>query len=588
MASYNVVAYHIGLRREINLLFMNKWIVTYKDNNICMDFLPPSYLLKTIGSSRFYYQEVDKFVHDRFYGELSGRLILSDGIILNLAELMQSYSVTSLKTVIEQLLKNDDLFFKAFRGPFTGAMYVEKEDRLIVYGNQTGDAPVFYSLINESVIVSNDFNLIAQSLKENKTAYSFDEDFALSIMTFGYTIDDKTAIKEIKRLSPATMLSVENDALRTQQYYSFIVESKEVSFECAIDLLNDSFRQAVKRCFEKDREYNVKHHLSDMSGGLDSRMTTWVAKDLGYKGICNINYCQSGSDELECASLASKYLGNQFIHKQLDDASFLYEIDEIVKLNYGLAIYSGLTGGKQLLESLNPEIFGLEHTGQLGDVIIDSYFGNNNESPKADDYSKRYSSTIKYFVPEDILNSYHTREEFTFINRGLRGVLSTHLTRRHYFYTVSPFIDPDFINLCFSLPAEYRCNHKLYWAWIDKYYPEAGKVKSTRHRGRMRTIIEACKRKGLQQLHIVGHQIGLPIKKNVSNHMNPFDYWYETDPQLRKFIQQYYDDYSALLMGFNDTYARIESLIKSNRTIDKLLALTVISTFKAYFCSEDL
>lgn len=104
----------------------------------------------------------------------------------------------------------------------------------------------------------------------------------------------------------------------------------------------------------------------------------------------------------------------------------------------------------------------------------------------------------------------------------------------------------------------------------------------------MRTIIEACKRKGLQQLHIVGHQIGLPIKKNVSNHMNPFDYWYETDPQLRKFIQQYYDDYSALLMGFNDTYARIESLIKSNRTIDKLLALTVISTFKAYFCSEDL
>lgn len=42
-----------------------------------------------------------------------------------------------------------------------------------------------------------------------------------------------------------------------------------------IDMLDEKFRAVVKLEFDKDIEYGYKY-LVDLSGGLDSRMTSWV------------------------------------------------------------------------------------------------------------------------------------------------------------------------------------------------------------------------------------------------------------------------------------------------------------------------
>lgn len=57
------------------------------------------------------------------------------------------------------------------------------------------------------------------------------------------------------------------------QYYSLDNShvKQDMTAEDAVELIDRYFRQAVKREFDKDKEYGYEH-LVDLSGGLDSRM----------------------------------------------------------------------------------------------------------------------------------------------------------------------------------------------------------------------------------------------------------------------------------------------------------------------------
>ena len=51
--------------------------------------------------------------------------------------------------------------------------------------------------------------------------------------------------------------------------------------------------------------------------------------------------------------------------------------------------------------------------------------------------------------------------------RGFQGALSTHYIRSNYTYAVSPFIDPEFIDICFSILKCLRIYIRLFWTWIN-------------------------------------------------------------------------------------------------------------------------
>ena len=361
-------------------------------------------------------------------------------------------------------------------------------------------------------------------------------------------------------------------------------EDSPITYDDAIECLDDLFTKAVKRCFEKDREYDTKFHLADMSGGMDSRMTNWVAHELGYHDVVNINYCQSGSDELKCASKASSVLKNQFLHKQLDDHSFIYEIDDIIDMNYGLAVYFGITGGRQLLSQTNRDLFGLEHSGQLGDVVVGNY-GNTERHVPVQQNSFRYSALIDFSVPQEILNQYHNNEEFGFYCRGFKGILSSHLLRRHYYYTVSPFLDPELMSFCFSIPMKYRFQQKLYWDWVDKKHEEAGRVISTRKRPQnpYKQFCSKVLRRSKSIYKRTARHLHLVRSANEDNLMNPFDYWWETDSYFRDFVKEYYSKNINRAEQYPIVKTNVDKLYYSKRVVDKLLAINTLGVLKRYF-----
>ena len=562
---------------------MNRWICIFGSDEIHIPKEIESSHLIADKDLRIYFSDEDRFQSDTLFRKNDQFIDLVDGVVLNYSELREKYSSDSNDRVVDSLIREyGDTFFKEFRGPFSGIHYDRCTGKLLIYGNQTGDAPVFYAVMLDTILASNDLNLIVNTFNENRVKYSFDEVAAKYAMSFGYMIDDRTFIQEISRVTPSHYLLMSDDGISICKYHQFHFEDTDIDFDEAVERVDREFRKAVKRCFDKDLEYGVQYHLVDISGGLDSRMVNWVAKDLGYTNIYNISYSQSGSDELRFASITARELKNLFIHMQLDDTSFLYDIDQIIGLNYGLAFYSGITGGRRLLELCNKELFGLEHTGQLGDVIIGS-FSDADCYSKPDPKIRRFSHVIDYQPPESLTQQYETNEEFAFFNRGFRGILSTHLTRRHYFYTVSPFIDIDFMNACFSIPMRYRQHHKLYWAWIDGKYPEAGKIPSTRMRNFTHARLKNRVKRGFRIVKQFGKRLGLVNSISDVNEMNPYDYWYETNAELRSFVNNYFHANIALAKHYCEVQKDIEKLFTEGNARDKLIALTVLGVLKKYF-----
>ncbi len=564
---------------------MNSWIVIHhqQENIIDLDNVFQGFSKISLENTTAYYLRDGKFIYDQIFDCSNSKMEILDGVILNLAELKSKYCVKDIKNIIATMETTNETFFSEFRGPFCGLQFNRNTNKLVAYSNQTGDAPLFYYFKDGGLIVSNDFNLIVNTLKAYDAKYNLDETAALYIMSFGYMIDDSTFVKEIKRLEPGKFLLLDKEGFSIKSYFSLSFKAIDTTLDDAIEKVDSAFRLAVKRCFDKDIEYGCHNHLVDASGGLDSRMVNWVACDMGYKKLFNISYSQSNTNEQKFASAVATELGNTFIHEQLDDASFVYDLDEIVGMEYGLAPYFAITGGKRLLSSLNMDCFGLEHTGQGGDAILGTF--TLKDFPVKTRY-KRYSDLLDVEVPDAVALRYQNLEEFLVNTRTVLGMFATHLIRRHYVYAVSPFLDVEFLSLCMSIPLELKRKHKLYWAWIDKKYPEVGKIKSTteRPKGKIEDFSLRAVRKLSRETTKVLFTIGLSKSKEQMKGMNPFQYWFDTNPKISEFINSYYNANKHLLCTCSETMqGEVEKMMESSNVQDKLLVLTVLATIRRYF-----
>ena len=122
--------------------------------------------------------------------------------------------------------------------------------------------------------------------------------------------------------------------------------------------------------------------------------------------------------------------------------------------------------GEISFEILNFRVLGLEHTGQLGDLIVGGGYLKSLREDTIDVNGIKYSNRVSC---EDInVSGYEGHELMSLYLRGFQGALSTHYIRSNYTYAVSPFIDPEFIDICFSIPKCLRIYNRLYWTWINK------------------------------------------------------------------------------------------------------------------------
>lgn len=279
-------------------------ISTYAKSAPLENILPTNYINNDLiyDSTICQRSTLNKFLDDKVFFQDDSYICISEGAILNKKNLFSLYNVNSVFDLFKKMYAQDgEAFFSAFRGSFSGALFDKNKKRWVIYTNHYGDGFVFYFYRERNFVFASQMNYIIDILKTNNITYSLHEGALYNLLTYGYMPDEFTCVSDIKRLLPGQYAVIEENEFTVKTYWQLKKNKYDLSDKNEVEIIDEMdslFRKAVKLEYEKDKEYGF-HHLSSLSGGLDSRMTTWVAYSLGYTDIVNINYCQSNNpDEL--------------------------------------------------------------------------------------------------------------------------------------------------------------------------------------------------------------------------------------------------------------------------------------------------
>ena len=538
---------------------------------------------EVIESNNFYLERrtIKKFKKDKVFTEDDEYIMITEGVILNSLKLIEKYKALNFKNaIINMYEKNGETFFEEFRGSFSGLFYDKKKDKWIIYTNHIGDKQIFYYKMEDRIIFGSEINYLVSYMKNNKISYTFDEIGAYFILTYGYMLEDYTLFKEIKKLNAGKYIRIENNKFEIKTYYEIDNSPNyEQTEDEIIENIDKLFRNAVELEFEKDKEFGYKH-IASLSGGLDSRMTTWVAHDMGYKDQLNVTFSQTDYlDELIAKEIA-RDLKHEWLFKALDNGNFLKNIEDMIKINFGNCLYSGNAHVESFIKTFNFNSYGLYHTGQTGGIVKGYYLNRNNNLEYGGEYSKLLFNKIDF----KNINTYKNEGIFKLKNRQFNGTLQGNLPVQNYTEVISPFLDPDLIDYALQIPDGYK-EHELFIKWVLKKYSGAAEYKWELINGKITdktitmmghtTTLKALPRKVINKIF---HKSAMNTKK----HMNPFDYWYRTNENLKNFIDSTFKENISLLEN-KELKKDCWKLFTEGTTIEKTQALTLLAAYKYYF-----
>lgn len=527
-------------------------------------------------------RRLHKFPNDEVLRKKYGRFLFLDGHIDNKDEICLNNKETDWEEALLKEIQGGDV--SSLRGGFCGIIGSDKGYRLFV--DQVGNRALYYYVNGEKLVISTRLFFITELLRASGISVHADEQAVKYMLTLGFMADDSTMCTEIKRVAPGDYVDITPDGqVKISRYYrpdnTHVDES--ISMDDAVDGLDHYFRQAIRREFEKDSEYDYRH-LVDLSGGLDSRMVSWVAHDMGYVDQVNTTYCRKDYLDFKISQQIACDLRHRFIYMPLDDFCWYRDVDINTQELNAASLYAGATGARSLFDILKGCNCGIDHTGMVGDSIIGTFYTDREYNYSAPVGNENvYSGYLKYQFSQTVLNGFENREQFSIYTRGLLGAQSSYLLRQNYFETASPFLDTDFLNYILSIPFEYRKRNKLYFAWLQKKYPRAAEYGWERwHGAKPKESSRRFQKKALQLTYSVKRLLSGCFPGRIGMGMIPVDYWYANDPESRKYVEDYYSNASANCreMLSVDICDDMDRLFSNGSASEKEQVLTVCAAVK--------
>lgn len=533
---------------------------------------------------------IDKFADDKVFYEDAEYMCILDGVVLNKKNLQTCDGWTKTMIDLYKSSGEQSLFFDKLRGSFGGVFFDKKAGKYYVFSDHIGSKFLYYVQCGESLFVSSMISECYSFLRQNKIPYSLSIDNVYLLLTYGYMLEDRTLCEQIKKLEPGCYLSFEKGNVQ-QHTYCLLDNTPDVSIteEDALEILDEGFRHAIKMQFDKDDEYGYKH-LVALSAGLDSRMVSWVAHEIGYTKQINATFSQSDYWDQKVPMQIASDLKHEWIFKSLDGGWWLQDVDSINQITGGNVQYYGLAHGRSLTSMLNYDKLGITHSGQLGDVVFSSFYqGINPDAPYVFG-AKAYSTTFIQKAKDRIQlhNAYKNEEIANYYYRGFSGANNGLLCNYEYNEVISPFHDIDLLKKALHIPLSIRYGHGLYIKWILTRYPEAAKYVWEKLGGRIdrkfgiinynghKVRIETIPKRILNKLF--KNTVSLDNKQN----MNPIGYYIQTNEELRKWMDDYIKE-NIQRVADPILYEDILTMVKKDKTIDKIEILTLLSALKLFF-----
>lgn len=546
--------------------------------------------ISTHEDSIFAHNVLNKFKNDQIFSSDHGTTILLDGVILNSQQLLDKYNAPSLLRLFEHFIEKNCIqeLLSEMRGSFCGLVF--NDSGLFVFTDQLATKQLFYSYIDDSIIISSEVGTIVHFFKKQSISYSLDEIGAYSLMSYAYMYLNHTLIKEVKRLKEGQILQFCDNVHKITEYYKLKDDEIVISREDAIEEIDRLFLNAVRLQMEKNKEYGYMD-VVPLSAGMDCRMTAFAARKISTLPMLNFTYSEYGQDDCVNPALMARELKNKWVFKSLDNGLDMLNIQESIQIADGLIYYLWPAQLNDVLKLINVEKWGVVHTGVIGDVILGCWHNRKTGVYKIGDgaYSTKYISKLSKLVSEESEVNDISYELGMFKNRAINGACMGYSTTfRRYCIDLSPFMNIDFINFCLSLPFDYRKDHSIYYEWVKKKYPAAAKFK---HNGVTINGEIVINVKG-QKIRIAAIKdiITRKIKRlqrdifNKDYGMNPQDSWLKNNDFLMDKMNRYFEDHLGSLASWPEIYQDAYELYKTGNAVEKSLAISIVGSVGQFFC----
>lgn len=548
-----------------------------------MDF-QPTYTLRSKNTDHIFVEQKTQnhFINDKLWLDNDKFFFMSEGLISNLDQLCSQNLVKNYEDLIYKLYQKKN-FFNDFKGNFAGYIYDKETNTHQIFNNHTATKKVFYFNNDEYLICSTDLFSLTSKLKDLSIGYQLNVEASYMLLTNGFMLDNTTLIDEIKQIRAGEYLCLSKNRLVSDFYFHLNnIELNKDSRKETIHQLDDLFKKAVHYEYKLDEKYNFTG-VTTLSGGLDSRMTAMISHQLGYHQQTFINFSEPGyADEIIAKQIAGDL--NVKLLKFHLSAKGLTAIDDVVKINDGLNLYSGSGHSFEALRNYAIENVGLVHTGMIGDAVLGSFVSSPQENRpdfKSGTYSKALLNKAQPIL-EAYCSNYKNEEIYKFYNRAFLGANNGFLFFDLIGESSSPFLEPDFLSYAFSMPYEFKYKEKIYVEWIKTCHPEIAKYTWEAIGGKPTN--SSLKRKIFRIKRAVIKR--LPMQTIWKHNMNPEQLWYDKNPEVQISLNKYYQSNLVLLDSYPELQADVISLYVKGNITEKTQALTLLAAMKLLFLYE--
>jgi asparagine synthase (glutamine-hydrolysing) len=409
---------------------------------------------------------------------------------------------------------------------------------------------------------------------------------AYCLLTFGFMLGDYTYVENVRRLPPGCILTIRDGVASFTQYYKLTnTPYLEDSKDRMMGELDRRFREAVKSEYEKDLEYGYGH-ISNLSGGLDSRMSVTYARQLGFQDVLTMTFSQTGYLDEQIAKTISSDYGYHFLFYSLNNGNYLRDLERPLIANDGLVLFPGSAHMLAMETLIDWQRLGIMHTGMAGDLIMGSYLSHPFHSAPGLDTIKKiaYSTKLIKSLPVNVLDTvmrrYENDEMFAFYERCVNGVWNGFWTAQQCTEATSPFLCIDFIDYAMRIHPQYRYRERIYPDWIRRFAPEAVKYPWEKTAGmrigapRTATLVKRAMR-------LMKRYVGSPAYS-----MNPTEYWYRTNQGLRKSFSSHFERDISYLQSYPKLKDDVAYLFQHGSLLEKSQCLTLLGAIGLFLSEE--
>jgi asparagine synthase (glutamine-hydrolysing) len=131
-------------------------------------------------------------------------------------------TIITLPVIAKAFQHQGNGFIAHFTGNFSLLLYSKKDERIIVYTDQYGTIPIYYTSLPKGIVIATEYeslrHIYGVDFLVNKRAFS-------NFMHYGTTLTGHTLIKNLNSLLPSSILVWDKNGLSVSPYHHAITPS---------------------------------------------------------------------------------------------------------------------------------------------------------------------------------------------------------------------------------------------------------------------------------------------------------------------------------------------------------------------------